>query len=135
MLATLQESLVMSMFANGTARTMKANYTINKEDIRVIRPLAYVRESATKEFAMKAKLPVISENCPACFEVPKERKRVKKLLAEEEIHNPKLFGNLKRALLPFMGESMYTFMKDVHAEIRTRNADRRRGGAKRKASV
>ena len=85
-----QESLVMSMFANGTARTMKANYTIDKEDIKVIRPLAYVRESATKEFAMRAKLPVISENCPACFEVPKERKRVKKLLAEEEIHNPKL---------------------------------------------
>ena len=38
------------------------------------------------------------------------------------------FGNLKRALLPFMGESMYTFMKDVHSEIRKRNADRRRGG-------
>jgi len=35
----------------------------------------------TKEFAKQAGLPIINENCPACFEEPKERHRVKKMLA------------------------------------------------------
>lgn len=63
---------------------MKANYTIDAGDIRVIRPLIYTREKQTKEYSIQAKLPVINENCPACFEQPKERARVKKLLLQEE---------------------------------------------------
>lgn len=50
------------------ARTMKANYLIEKGDVAVIRPLVYVREHMTKAFALAAQLPVINENCPACFE-------------------------------------------------------------------
>ena len=37
----------------------------------------------TKEFSYTARLPVINENCPACFEEPKERHRVKKMLSRE----------------------------------------------------
>lgn len=40
----LAESFVMSSFHNGALRTMKANYTIDKGDLRVIRPFVYVRE-------------------------------------------------------------------------------------------
>jgi tRNA 2-thiocytidine biosynthesis protein TtcA len=40
----LAESFVMSAFHNGVLRTMKANYTIDKGDLRVIRPLVYARE-------------------------------------------------------------------------------------------
>ena len=50
---------------------MKANYTIEAGDVRVIRPLVYVREKSTRDFSQEAHLPVINENCPACFEEPK----------------------------------------------------------------
>lgn len=52
---------------------MKAKYEINAGDITVIRPLCYCRESLMTEFAKQNNLPVINENCPACFEEPKER--------------------------------------------------------------
>jgi len=42
-------------------------------DLRVIRPFIYVRETDTRLFAESANLPVIPENCPACFEAPKVR--------------------------------------------------------------
>jgi tRNA(Ile)-lysidine synthase TilS/MesJ len=77
----LAESFVMSVFHNGYLRTMKANYTIDKGDLRVIRPLVYCRENLFKDFAEKEKLPVITENCPACFSAPKERHRIKLMLA------------------------------------------------------
>jgi tRNA(Ile)-lysidine synthase TilS/MesJ len=47
----LAESFVMSTFHNGQLRTMKANYTIDKGDLRVIRPLVTCREVLFKEFA------------------------------------------------------------------------------------
>ena len=34
---------------------------------------------------------VCLENCPACFEVPKERHRVKQLLAHQELLFPRLY--------------------------------------------
>jgi tRNA(Ile)-lysidine synthase TilS/MesJ len=52
---------------------MKANYSIEAGDVRVIRPLVYVREKSTRDFSIDAHLPVINENCPACFEEPKVR--------------------------------------------------------------
>jgi tRNA 2-thiocytidine biosynthesis protein TtcA len=77
----LAESFVMSSFHNGQLRTMKANYTIDKGDLRVIRPLVTCRERLFKEFSDQARLPVISDNCPACFSAPKERHRIKLMLA------------------------------------------------------
>ena len=40
-------------------------------DLRVIRPLVFVREKQLRQFAEGVHLPVIAENCPACFEAPK----------------------------------------------------------------
>ena len=79
----LAESFIMSALHNGQVRTMKAHYTNDDGDVRVIRPMVYVREAETKKFSYAACLPVINESCPACFEGPKERHRVKKLLAQE----------------------------------------------------
>ena len=61
----------MSALHNGQVRTMKANYKIEAGDVRVIRPLIYVREHMTRDFSQTSKLPIINENCPACFEQPK----------------------------------------------------------------
>ena len=82
---------------------MKANYTVKDGDLRVIRPLVYVRETETRKFAESSKLPVIPENCPACFSEPKERNRMKQLLAQQEILHPHLFHSLKKAMKPLLG--------------------------------
>jgi len=44
-----------------------------ERDLRVIRPFIYVREKALRQFAEGKGLPIIPENCPACFEAPKVR--------------------------------------------------------------
>jgi selenocysteine lyase/cysteine desulfurase/tRNA(Ile)-lysidine synthase TilS/MesJ len=98
----LAESLLMSAFHNGLLRTMKANYVIDQGDLKVIRPLIYCREKLFKEFVLKNNLPVIQENCPACFSAPKERHRVKVLLAQQENLFPNLFSSLQKAMKPLM---------------------------------
>ena len=73
-----------------------------KGDLTVIRPAIYARERALRDFSYQAGLPVINENCPACFEQPKERHHIKKLLAREEGIFPSLYSCLRRALTPLL---------------------------------
>lgn len=105
------ESFFMSLFHNGIIRTMKANYQINAGDISVIRPLVYCRESLMTDFAKASNLPVINENCPACFEEPKERARIKKLLSREETLYPNIYDNVRRSLIPVMHDDVTPLMK------------------------
>jgi len=98
----LAESFLMSAFHGGRLKTMKAHYVINDGDLRVIRPMVYVRESQTAEFARDSKLPLIFENCPACFAVPTQREHMKQLLAKEEESNPYLLKSIRTAILPLM---------------------------------
>jgi tRNA(Ile)-lysidine synthase TilS/MesJ len=101
----LAESFLMSCFRNGCLSTMKANYVVKEKDLRVIRPLIYVREKMTDEFSRNAQLPVIRDNCPACFSAPKERHRIKMLLSNEEYQNTQLFFSMLQAMRPIMGIS------------------------------
>jgi thiol-disulfide isomerase/thioredoxin len=100
----------------------------NEGDVCIIRPLAYTRELQTKEFAYGARLPVINENCPACFEEPKERHRVKKMLANEESLCPSIYANMRRALIPFMDNSIYRGMKIITTTVQGRR--QKQGGSK-----
>jgi hypothetical protein len=83
---------------------MQANYHVEAGDLRVIRPLVYARERLTRDYARAADLPVIFENCPACFEAPKERARTKLLLASQEHLHPALFACLLQAMRPLMAQ-------------------------------
>jgi len=116
------ESFMMSVMHNGFLRTMKANYEINAGDLSVIRPMVYCRESLMTEFAKSAKLPIINENCPACFEEPKERARVKKLLSREELSYPNFYDCIKRSMIPLMhplSEAvMHSFTEEAVARSR-----------------
>ena len=96
----LAESFLMSAFRGGQLRTMKANYTNQDGDIRIIRPMIYVRERQTADFSKEMDLPVIPDSCPACFAMPTEREHMKQLLLKEESHNLGLFKSLKTALAP-----------------------------------
>ncbi len=100
----LAESFLMSAFHSGQLRSMKAHYTISEGDIRVIRPLVYTRESSTAAFARNAALPVISENCPACFSMPTQRQHIKELLLAEEKQNSQLYGSILTAIKPLISK-------------------------------
>jgi len=99
----LAETFLMSAFYGGRLRTMQAHYTNDDGDLRIIRPFVYVRERQTAAFAKAAALPVIMENCPACFSRPTARYSMKQKLAALEADNGKLFNNLRTALKPLMG--------------------------------
>jgi len=81
---------------------MKASYTVKEGDLRVIRPFVNVREKTLRDFAETKGLPVIPENCPACFEAPTERVRVKQLLAQQELIYPNIYVSLRSAMQPLM---------------------------------
>lgn len=100
----LAESFLLSAFHGGQLRTMKAHYRIDQGDLRVIRPLVYVRETQTAAFAAAAGLPVVPDSCPACFSAPTQREHMKQLLAREERQHTHLFANLLRTLRPLMTE-------------------------------
>jgi len=121
------ESFLMSVMHNGFLRTMKAHYQINAGDISVIRPMVYCRESLMTEFAKSANLPVINENCPACFEEPKERARIKKLLSREETLYPNFYDNIRRSLIPLMHEDATAIMRGYTEETVSKS---RKGNSK-----
>jgi tRNA 2-thiocytidine biosynthesis protein TtcA len=102
----LAESFMMSAFHGGKLKTMKAHYTNDKGDLRVIRPLVYVREKMLASFAQENKLPVIAENCPACFSKPTQREHMKQLFASEEKDNQALFGSLLSTMKPLMKKGL-----------------------------
>ena len=99
----LAESFLLSIFHGGSLRTMKAHYVNDAGDVRVARPLVYVRERQLADFAQRAGLPVIQDNCPACFRHPTQRAHIKGLLAAQEAVQPRLFDNLLAAMRPLMG--------------------------------
>jgi len=100
----LAESFLMSAFHRGQLGTMKAHYVNDAGDLRIIRPLVYVRERQTASFAESAGLPVVPDNCPACFSKPTERQHFKALLADEEQRYKHLFRNLLHTLKPLMAD-------------------------------
>lgn len=100
----LAESFLLSAFHQGQLRTMKAHYLNDDGDIRIIRPLVYVREPQTAEFASEHALPIIPDSCPACFSMPTQRDHMKQLLHTEELQTKNIYQNLLTAMRPLMLE-------------------------------
>ncbi|MBT3187155.1 MAG: tRNA 2-thiocytidine biosynthesis protein TtcA [Candidatus Thioglobus sp.] len=101
----LAESLMMSMCHNGKIQTMKAHYINDAKDLRIIRPLVYVRERQLADFAKNTDLPVIADSCPACYKIPTEREHFKQWLLDEEKRNKNLYKNLLSAMKPMLDET------------------------------
>jgi len=102
----LAESFLMSAFYSGSLRTMKAHYVNDAGDLRIIRPFIYVRERQTTDFARRAGLPAIMDNCPACFSMPTQRMHMKSLLAEQEKTHKRLFANILTAIRPLINDKV-----------------------------
>ncbi|MCK5522761.1 MAG: tRNA 2-thiocytidine biosynthesis protein TtcA [Thiomargarita sp.] len=98
----LAESFLMSALYSGRLQTMKAHYTNKTGDVRIIRPLVYARERQMADFAKAADLPLIQDNCPACFTAPTQREHVKALLTDEERAHKDIYQNLLHAMRPLM---------------------------------
>jgi tRNA 2-thiocytidine biosynthesis protein TtcA len=96
----------MSAFHGGRLKTMKAHYTNDDGDLRIIRPLVYVRERQLRQFSTSVRLPVIEDNCPACFARPSQREQMKRLLAEQEADYPNTFKTLASTLKPLMKQDI-----------------------------
>eukprot|EP00388_Colpodella_angusta_P001823 GDKJ01005484.1.p1 GENE.GDKJ01005484.1~~GDKJ01005484.1.p1 ORF type:complete len:269 (-),score=81.13 GDKJ01005484.1:140-841(-) len=96
----IAESFLMSAFFNGQLNTMKAHYSTPPENgsLRIIRPLIYTRERVMQQFAKDNYLPIIADNCPACFAAPKERHRVKVVLSSLEHDHPQIHNNILKAV-------------------------------------
>jgi len=92
----------LTLERDGADSTMKAHYTNEEGDIRIIRPFVSTRERDIAAFAADKQLPVIAENCPACFSAPKERARMKQLLAAQEHLFPNIYNSLRSAIQPLM---------------------------------
>lgn len=112
----LAESFLMSAFHGGQLRTMKAHYVNDRGDLRIIRPLIYTRERQTAAFASDNHLPVIKDNCPACFRMPSQREHMKELLHNEEKKNKHLFKNLLATIRPLLDQNYY--VRDSDAETK-----------------
>lgn len=111
----LAESFIMSAFNAGQLRTMKAHYLNDDEDVRIIRPLVRVRENQTRDFAITAELPVIEDNCPACYAKPQARAETKALLLAQEQKNKHLYANLWRAMQPLIADDNHQGQADLTA--------------------
>ncbi|OZB73774.1 MAG: tRNA 2-thiocytidine(32) synthetase TtcA [Halothiobacillus sp. 14-55-98] len=119
----LAESFLMSAFHGGKLNTMKAHYLNDAGDVRIIRPLVRVRERMLADFATQNQLPVIRDNCPACFAKPTQREHFKQLLASEERHNPQLFRSLAVTLTPLMRDGLKGALPDEAIGDDTLSAD------------
>lgn len=73
-----------------------------EHDLRVVRPLVYVREKALRQFATNENIPV-AVSCSKAHAIY-ERQRMKQLLIQQEILFPKLFDSLRNALQPLIGK-------------------------------
>ena len=115
----LAESFLMSAFHGGKLNTMKAHYLNDTGDIRIIRPFVRVRERMLADFATQNELPVIRDNCPACFAKPTQRDHFKQLLAAEECLNPQLFRALAVTLTPLMRDGLDRALRAQTADEHT----------------
>lgn len=102
----LAESFLMSALHGGKLKTMKAHYINDDGDIRVIRPFVYSREKQLREYATLAKLPVIEDNCPACFAKPTQRQHMKELLASQEALYPNTLQTLLTTIKPLISRGL-----------------------------
>lgn len=102
----LAESFLMSALHGGRLKTMKSHYINDDGDIRVIRPFVYVRERQLREFCTSAELPVIEDNCPACFAKPTQRESMKQLLAAQESRYPNTYEALLSTMKPLMADGL-----------------------------
>ncbi len=102
----LIETLLLNAFYEGRLETMPAYLCAEDGKNIVIRPLAFVWEKETGEYARQKKLPVICCKCPACKDFNMKRRQVKIMLSKLEESHPGIKKSFLRALQNFSPERL-----------------------------
>jgi tRNA 2-thiocytidine biosynthesis protein TtcA len=92
------ETLLLNLFFEGALRAMPARLVSDDGAHVVIRPLVYVSEAETRQYARERGLPIVSCGCPACGDLGLKRQRVKRWLAELEVEHPGVKASMLAAL-------------------------------------
>lgn len=117
----LIESLLMSIFYNGTVSSMPPKLLTDNKKHVVIRPMVYCQESDIIEFSDEQKFPIIPCNlCGAQENLA--RKRIKRLIADLAAENPKIPSNMLHALSSvkpsqLMDKTLWDFEAFEEAEL------------------
>jgi tRNA 2-thiocytidine biosynthesis protein TtcA len=90
-------TLLMSIFFNGTIKSMPPKLLNDAKDLIVIRPLCYVQESDLKLFSQEMQFPIIP--CSLCGSQENlQRGAIKNLIKKISETNPKIPSNMLHAL-------------------------------------
>lgn len=93
----LIRTLLMSIFFNGAIKSMPPKLLSNDKKHIVVRPLIYCQENDIKEFAQEQQFPIIP--CNLCGSQENlMRVKVKKIIDELALTNPKVPSNMLHAL-------------------------------------
>jgi tRNA 2-thiocytidine biosynthesis protein TtcA len=92
----LIETLFLNMCFSGDISTMRPAQVLFEGRFTVIRPLAYAEASLIRRFTREYRLPVLENPCPSANR--SRRAEVKSLLRDLYRRNPKIKGNIFRAM-------------------------------------
>lgn len=103
------ETLFLNMFFNGSIKAMSPNLEADDGKNRIIRPLVYVRESMTREFAGSLNVPLVGCSCSYQEMSGSRRRWVKELLNSIE----KVVPHVRTNILAAMGRIHHRHMVDL----------------------
>jgi tRNA 2-thiocytidine biosynthesis protein TtcA len=92
------ETLLLNLFFSGSIKGMSPNLEADDRRNRIIRPLVYVREEMTREYARREALPLLNCSCPFHRVEGSRRTWVKSMLARIEKEIPDVRSNLLAAM-------------------------------------
>jgi tRNA 2-thiocytidine biosynthesis protein TtcA len=90
------ETLFLNMCYAGEISTMVPSQTLFKGRFKIIRPLAYADEQLIRDFAREHGFPDFVNPCPSAGN--SKRQEIKTMLTQLYKHNPKIKGNIFRAM-------------------------------------
>jgi len=93
------ETLLLNLFFNGSIKGMSPNLLADDGRNRIIRPLVYVREEMTRQYAQSVGVPIMGCSCTFHGMVTSQRHWVKDLISRIEHEVP----GVKSSLLAAMG--------------------------------
>jgi tRNA 2-thiocytidine biosynthesis protein TtcA len=92
------ETLMLNLFFNGSIKGMSPNLVADDGKNRIIRPLVYVKEEMTRQFARIVGVPIAGCSCPFQGMVSSRRHWVKKMISEIEHEIPDVKANILAAM-------------------------------------
>ncbi len=118
------ETLLLNLFFAGALKAMPARLVSDDGHHVVIRPLAYVTEADTRQYAKEQDLPIVGCCCPACGDLSLQRQRVKRLIFDLEREHPGVRPSMLKALGNVMPRHLLDRRLNPSGELRDSVAER-----------